>query len=196
VPWSAAERNGHIYEKYLELTLAAVKKIKIGAMKECPGDNPMGPMITTEARDKALDMIKDAVGKGARLLCGGSIPEGREKGGWLAPTLLADCTDDMRVFKEEQFAPILAVTSFTDLDDTLRRAVDTEYGLRSYLYSHDSRVIMKCFETFESGVVVVNNAPWASNLPHVGIKSSGVLVGTSSYGLSNYYNLKVLCLKP
>lgn len=185
-----------VYGKFLELTLAAVKKVKVGAMKENPAENLMGPMITAEARNKALDMIKDAVGKGARLLCGGGVPAGREKGSWLEPTLLADCQDTMRVFLEEQFAPILAVTSFDDLDDTLRRAVDTEFGLRSYLYSHDARVIAKCFETFESGVVVVNDAPWGSNLPHVGIKGSGVLVGTSSYGLNNYYNLRVLCVKP
>jgi succinate-semialdehyde dehydrogenase/glutarate-semialdehyde dehydrogenase len=185
-----------VYDRYLELTAEAIGKIKLGAMKEFPAESVMGPMITTEARDKALDMIKDAVGKGARVLCGGGIPQGREKGSWLEPTLLADCQDNMRVFQEEQFAPILAVTSFTDLDDTLRRAVDTEYGLRSYLYSHDSRVIGKCFEKFESGVIIVNGAGGGSNVPHVGIKGSGVLCGTSSYGLANYYDLRVLSMKP
>ncbi|SHI22097.1 succinate-semialdehyde dehydrogenase / glutarate-semialdehyde dehydrogenase [Sporobacter termitidis DSM 10068] len=185
-----------VYDRFLQLTADAVKKVKVGAMNEYPGENVMGPIITREARDKALAMIDDAVKKGARLLAGGTVPEGREKGNWLTPTLLADCADSMRVFQEEQFAPILAVTSFTDLDDTLRRAVDTEYGLRSYLYTHDARVIGKCFERFESGVIVVNNASGGPNVPHVGIKGSGVLCGTSSYGLNNYYDLRVLCLKP
>ena len=185
-----------VYDKYIELTLAAVKKVKIGAMKENPTESVMGPMITRDARDRALDMIHDAVDKGAELLCGGVVPRDRTEGNWLMPTLLTDCEDNMRVFQEELFSPILPVTSFTDLDDTLRRAVDTEYGLRSYLYSHDSRIIAKCFETFESGVVVVNNASGGANVPHVGIKGSGVLCGTSAYGLANYYDLKVMCLRP
>ncbi|MDR2665386.1 MAG: aldehyde dehydrogenase family protein, partial [Oscillospiraceae bacterium] len=185
-----------VYERYLALTVEAMKKIKLGSAPEKDGDVAMGPMIAENARARALDMIADAKAKGGRVLAGGGIPSDKPAGFWLEPTLIADCTDDMRVFAEEIFAPILAVTSFDDLDDTLRRAVDTEYGLYSYLYSHDARVIAKCFETFESGVVVVNNGGGGGNVPHIGIKGSGVLCGTSAYGLANYYDIRVFRIKP
>lgn len=185
-----------VYDRYLELTVKEAGKIGLGSVPEKEGGAVMGPMINAQARDRALDMIADAKAKGAKVLLGGGIPAGRESGYWLEPTVVADCTDDMRLFKEEIFGPVLAITSFTDLDDTLRRAVDTDYGLYSYLYTHDSRVIAKCFETFESGVVVVNNGGGGANVPHIGIKGSGVLCGTSAYGLDGYYDIHVFRIKP
>jgi succinate-semialdehyde dehydrogenase/glutarate-semialdehyde dehydrogenase len=185
-----------VHDRYVEHTVEAMKHVKLGAMREFGDESVMGPLITRDARDTAIEKIKEATDKGAKLLYGGTIPEGKTEGNWLTPAVLINCTDDMRVFNEEQFAPILAITAFDDLDDTLRRAVDTEYGLRSYLYTHDSRIIAKCFEAFESGVICVNDPPSGANVPHVGIKGSGVSCGTSAYGLLNYYDLKVLSLKP
>ncbi|MDR2502670.1 MAG: aldehyde dehydrogenase family protein [Oscillospiraceae bacterium] len=187
--------HADVYDKFLALALDVAKKYKLGSVPEADGDVMMGPMITPEARARALAMIDDAKAKGARVLCGGGIPAGRSAGNWLEPTIVADCADDMRLFAEEIFAPIVAVTSFTDLDDTLQRAINTEYGLYSYLYTHDARVIAKCFETFESGVTVVNNGAGGGNVPHIGIKGSGVLCGTSAYGLDSYYDIHVFRIK-
>ena len=80
--------------------------------------------------------------------------------------LLRDCTEDMRLSREEIFGPIIAVRSFADLDDVLAKANDTELGLASYFYGHNAKDIAKVFETIETGDVFINGGSGGANTPH------------------------------
>ena len=183
-----------IYEKFTQLVLEGVKKVPIGSMRD--EGRVMGPMINRGARDRMFELIDDAKAKGAKLLYGGEIPKGLEAGNFITPTLLVDCNDDMLVAAEEIFGPIIALQPYTDFEAALKAAINTEYGLTSYLWGHDARAIYRAFEVFESGEILINGARGGSHLPHVGIKQSGVGCDSSLWSLDEYYDLKRLSMIP
>jgi len=185
-----------VHDKFVTLLHRNIEKVKVGWGKEL-GD-VMGPQINKAARDRLLDLIKDATGRGANLIYGGKIPEGQTRGSFITPTLLDNVSDDARMCREEVFGPILPVCRFSDLDDVITRANDTEYGLCSYLFTHDSRVIAKVTHDLEFGEVHVNN-PGGGNfvpLPHIGIKESGVGCDGSQWSLEGYFWLRRFSIRP
>jgi succinate-semialdehyde dehydrogenase/glutarate-semialdehyde dehydrogenase len=182
-----------IYKQFTEYVLEAVKNVKLGSGRD---SGVMGPMINRAARDRMFDLIKDATSKGAKLLYGGEIPEGFEKGNFITPALLVDVNDSMLVSKEEIFGPIIPLQSYSDLDEALKLAIDSDYGLTSYIWGHDANAIFKAFEVFESGEVIVNGAGGGSHVPHVGIKQSGVGCDQSFFSLDEYYDIKRLSMVP
>ncbi len=188
--------HASIRERFVNLLLANIEKVQVGWGKEL-GD-VMGPQINKAARDRLLGLVKEATQKGARMVYGGKIPENLPKGSFIMPTLLDNVPDDTRLCREEVFGPILSVFGFSDLDDVIRRANDTDYGLVSYLFSHDSRVIAKVSDELAFGEVHVNN-PGGGNfvpLPHVGIKESGVGCDGSHWALKEYFWMRRISIRP
>ena len=167
----------------------------IGAGRDA-GEMVMGPMINKRERDRVLGLIADAKAHGARVLCGGDIPAGLEKGAYINPTLVADVTEDMRISREEIFGPVISVRAYTDFEDVLKKANDTEAGLTSYLYGHDARAIARAFEVLEFGELYVNGFSTGPMLPHCGVRESGVGCDASQWGLKEYFSLKRLSVKP
>ena len=102
----------------------------------------------------------------------------------------------MRVSREEIFGPIIALRPYSDLDEVLKLAVDTEYGLASYLWGHDARKLSKAFEALEFGEVFVNGAGGGAHLPHAGVKQSGVGCDSSRWSLEEYFDLRRIALVP
>jgi len=184
-----------LYERFLQLVAEKMDDVVVGQWKD-EGKIVMGPMINRDARDRMLALIDEAVAHGASVVKGGGIPEGKEAGHFVNPTLLRDVTDDMRVCKEEIFGPIIAVQPYRDYDAVLQQAIRTDMGLASYLFGHDARAITKAFETFESGDVFFNGASGNIQTPHVGIKQSGLGCDQSHWALDEYYHLKRVSLKP
>ncbi len=185
-----------IHDDFVKYLHHNIKQVKVGWGKLL-GD-VMGPQINKTARDRLLNLIQDAVEKGANIIYGGKIPEGLAKGSYIMPTLLDGVKDDTSLCREEIFGPILPVLSFSDLDDVIRRANDTDYGLVSYLFSHDSRVIAKVTEELEFGEVHVNNPGGGTfvPLPHVGIKESGVGCDGSFWALDEYFWMRRFSVRP
>ena len=112
--------------------------------------------------------------KGAKLETGGKIPEGKERGNWIEPTVLSGVTPEMRVFKEEIFGPVAPLLSFASDDEVLRLANHTEYGLASYIFTNNHKRIERFTEDLEFGEVQVNGVKYSIYLPHGGIKNSGI----------------------
>jgi len=185
-----------VHDEFVNLLRVNIEKVKVGWGKEL-GDI-MGPQINKAARDRLLDLTKDATSKGAKLVYGGKIPENLTKGSYIMPTLLDNVPDNTRLCHEEVFGPILPVYNFSDLDDVINRANDTEYGLVSYLFSHDSRVIARVTDELSFGEVHVNNPSGGSfvPLPHVGIKESGVGCDGSRWALDEYFWMRRLSIGP
>lgn len=183
-----------VYEEYLSKLEEGLKEVKCGSKHD--EGYIMGPMITRTARDRILELIEEAKGQGAALVCGGTIPQGLEAGNFITPALLRDVTEDMRVSKEEIFGPIIAVRSFTDLEDVLEKANDTDLGLASYFFGHDARDIAKAFETLQTGDVYINGGGGGAHTPHIGMKQSGIGCDQSKWSLEEYFQLKRVSMIP
>src|SRR6202020_1258138 len=111
---------------------------KLRAMKVKRGTEAgieVGPLIEANQRRKVADLVEDAVGRGARALVGGHARDGA--GYFYDPTVLADVPDDAELLKEEIFGPVAPVKGFTDEDEAIAAANDTEYGLVAYVYTSD-----------------------------------------------------------
>ncbi len=165
-----------IYEAFVEAAAA------------CASGVDMGPMITAEARDHVLEKVDEAVQKGATLVCGGSRVDG--VGYFMEPTILRDVDAQMRVACEEVFGPVLSILPFTDADDEIALANETSCGLAAYVFTKGLSRGLRAAEGIEAGSVCVNEPHYGVQLPHGGLKQSGVGKDCSRYSLEEYLTLK------
>jgi succinate-semialdehyde dehydrogenase/glutarate-semialdehyde dehydrogenase len=150
-----------------------------------------GPMIRRRALDNALRLIEDAGSKGARLLAGGERPEGHAKGYFLQPTVISDVPDEAAIMREEPFAPVAPIASFTTFDDVIARANATPFGLASYVFTHDSALAAETAEALEAGMVGINETLLATaEAPFGGVKESGFGREGGSLGILDYLTPK------
>ncbi len=153
----------------------------------------MGPMIRARAVDGALELIADAVKRGARLLTGGGRPAHLNKGHFLQPTVLADVSDDARIMVEEPFAPIAPIAPFTDEDDVIRRANALPFGLAAYVFTNDAERGQRTAEQLESGMVGINEVLLATaEAPFGGMKESGFGREGGALGIKDYLEPKYI----
>ena len=186
-----------IYDRFMERFVEETKKLVIDNGLENPSAN-LGPMVSKEALDKVLEHIEDAVKKGARIACGGKKPEGEKykKGFFFEPTIIVDVNHDMLIMQEETFGPAVGVMPFETIDEAIKLANDTRYGLAAYLYTNNVHVIRKVCEELECGSVGVNNVDVATfNVPYGGWKESGIGRELGREGLKEYLHLKHIKLE-
>ena len=150
----------------------------------------MFQMLTAKDRDRVLDLVKVAQQDGAEIVCGGKIPEQPAKGFFLQPTILRDVKPTMRLTCDEIFGPVLPVIRFTDDDDVIAMANDTEYGLAAYVYTTNLSRGLRAAAEIDAGSVCVNEVHYAVHLPHGGVKQSGVGKDCSRYSIEEYLTLK------
>jgi 1-pyrroline-5-carboxylate dehydrogenase len=154
-----------IYDQFLEKLIPRVKQIKVGS-PENP-DNFMGPVINRAAMKSILGYI-DVGKKEGRLVAGGNAV-GNE-GFFIEPTVIADISPKARIFQEEIFGPVLAVTKAKDFDDALAMANDSEFGLTGAVYSKNPKKIARAAEDFHVGNLYMNR------------KCTGAMVGAHPFG--------------
>jgi succinate-semialdehyde dehydrogenase/glutarate-semialdehyde dehydrogenase len=133
----------------------------------------VGPLIDDAARSKVTSLVQDAVDRGARVVVGGDQPEGA--GYFFAPTVLADVPTTAQMGHTEIFGPVAPVSTFTDDEEALALANDTEYGLVAYVYTRDLDRAFRTAERLETGMVGLNQG-LVSNpaAPFGGVKASGI----------------------
>ncbi|POR48181.1 succinate semialdehyde dehydrogenase [Paraburkholderia eburnea] len=181
--------HDNIYDAFVEKLAAASRKIKVGNGFET-GVN-QGPLIDDDAVAKVAKHVEDATSKGAKLVAGGQVAEGR----FVEPTVLADVTRDMLIAREETFGPVAAVFRFSDEAEVIELANDTEFGLASYFYSRDIGRIWRVAEALEYGMVGINTGLISNEVaPFGGVKQSGLGREGSKYGIDEYVELKYLCM--
>ncbi|QEO08689.1 NAD-dependent succinate-semialdehyde dehydrogenase [Protaetiibacter larvae] len=149
----------------------------------------IGPLIDDRAVAKADALVADAVARGAQLRTGGSALEG--PGTFYAPTVVADVAAGSDILREEIFGPVLAISTFTDEADAVRRANDTEYGLVSYVFTRDLARGQRMIDQLETGMMglnvgVVSNAA----APFGGVKQSGLGREGGLEGIHEYLDTK------
>jgi succinate-semialdehyde dehydrogenase len=153
----------------------------------------IGPLIGPKAVRKCLEHVEDALSKGARLLVGGKVhPAGPS---FFAPTVLADVEADMKIFREETFGPVAAITAFESDDEAVRLANDSEFGLAAYCFGTDLRRLWRTAEQLQYGMIGVNTARITGPpVPFGGIKQSGLGREGARQGLEEYTEIKYVCL--
>ncbi len=184
-----------VHKKVVDSFLAEVKTIATG-LKLAVGDDSkealMGPISNEDDANRMVDLVKDATSKGAELVLGGKRTG---VGYFFEPTILLGVTSEMRVYREEVFGPIMSIVPFDDSDDIVALANDTEYGLAAYVFCHDLDKTLYLSENIMAGSVSVNEPLYDYNLPHGGLKESGVGKDCSTYSLEEYYYVKRVSIK-
>lgn len=133
----------------------------------------VGPLVNADTRDKVAGFVADAVAKGARLCLGGELPKG--PGFFYPPTVLADVPDTADCVRDEIFGPVAALQTFTDEEEVIARANDTEYGLVAYVFTEDMRRGMRVCERLDYGMVGLNRGLVSDPAaPFGGTKQSGL----------------------
>jgi succinate-semialdehyde dehydrogenase/glutarate-semialdehyde dehydrogenase len=179
-----------IYDAFAERFAARVRDMKVG-----PGTEDgvvQGPLIDDAALLKVESHVADALGLGARILCGGSRHD--QGGNFFQPTVLADVTPAMRVAREETFGPVAPLFRFETEAEAVAMANDTEFGLAAYFYSRSLARSWRVGEALEYGMVGVNTGLISNEVaPFGGIKQSGIGREGSKYGIDDYLEIKYLC---
>jgi succinate-semialdehyde dehydrogenase / glutarate-semialdehyde dehydrogenase len=133
----------------------------------------LGPLVNAEGRDKVKALVEDAVNKGAKVLTGGEVPQG--KGYFYPATVLTGVPDGAAMLNEEIFGPVAAIQIFRSEDEVIRRANDTEYGLVAYLYTKDLSRGMRVSEKLDYGMIGLNRGLVSDPAaPFGGTKQSGI----------------------
>jgi len=133
----------------------------------------LGPLVNKEGRDKVIELVDDAVSKGAKVLTGGKTPSG--VGFFYPATVITNVPDDAKMLNEEIFGPVASIQTFTSEDEAIKRANDTEYGLVAYLYTKDISRGMRVSEKLDFGMIGLNRGLVSDPAaPFGGMKQSGL----------------------
>ncbi|AWL10746.1 Succinate-semialdehyde dehydrogenase (NAD(P)(+)) [Saliniradius amylolyticus] len=168
-------------------------KTKIRALRSGHGLEPvdMGPLISEQAAKNVHALVQDSLAEGAECLLGGDW----KGGAFYPPTLVTGVTESMPLAQEEIFGPVVAVLSFSDEQQAIELANQTEYGLASYFYSRDIGRVHRVANGLAFGMVGINEGAISNpTAPFGGIKQSGYGREGSKYGLDDYLNIQYRCL--
>ena len=155
--------------RFLDALVPLVEGLVVGDPLDEATD--VSALISAGERDRVQSWVDEAVGSGAEILAGGKVRED----GVLAPTVLGAVTPDMKVCASEVFGPVVGVATYSDLDDALRLANDSRYGLQAAIFTADLSDAMKAARTLDYGGVLVNEVPTfrADQQPYGGNRDSG-----------------------
>jgi succinate-semialdehyde dehydrogenase/glutarate-semialdehyde dehydrogenase len=167
---------------------------RMGALKVGRGvEADVGPLIDEKQRSKVVELVDDAVSRGARVLLGGHAIDG--PGYFFEPTVIVDVPDDARLLAEEIFGPVAPIATFSTEEQALAAANRTEYGLVAFLYTRDLARAIRVSEGIESGMVGLNQGVVSNPAaPFGGVKHSGFGREGGFEGIEEYLEIKYVAL--
>lgn len=169
-------------------TLADVSKLLTVGDPRDPG-TVVGPVISAAHRDRVEAHVAGGVVEGAEVIVGGVRPD-RDTGWFVSPTLLAGCTNQMAVARQEIFGPVVVIIPFDDEDEAIAIANESDYGLYDYVYTADVARALRLTSRLRAGNVGINTLARHPETPFGGFKQSGVGRDGGSYGLHAYSELQ------
>ncbi|MFD6303934.1 aldehyde dehydrogenase family protein [Streptomyces sp. NPDC060223] len=178
-----------VHDRLVEQLAVYATHLKVGDPRD-PG-TVVGPVISAAHRDRVESYVELGRKEGARVVAGGVRPP-LDRGFYVAPTLLADCTPDMRVVREEIFGPVVVVVPFEDEEEAITLANDSDYGLIDYVWSGDIARAFRVARRLRAGGVGVNTVGRNMEAPFGGFKKSGVGRDVGSYALHAYSEVQAI----
>ena len=175
----------------MKLLVQEARKVRVGD----PNDEAttMGPVANRPSFERIQRYIQSALDEGATLACGGpGRPQGLERGFFVQPTIFADVTPDMTIAREEIFGPVLAVMSYSNVDDAVDIANGTTYGLGGYVFGSNPDKDRSVCERLQAGRIFYNGDPGNMVAPMGGYKQSGNGRENGVFGLEEYLEVKAV----
>ena len=176
------------YDEVVGRLSALAPQLKIGDPTRA--DTVVGPVISAAQRGRIEEFIRIGAKDGGNVLVDGSRPPGLETGYYVGPTLIADCSNEMTVVREEVFGPVIVVVPFDDDDEAIAMANDSDYGLYDYVFSRDAARAYRAASELRCGHVGINTAQRNHEAPFGGFKLSGVGRDGGDFGIHAYTELQ------
>ena len=181
-----------VYAEFSEKFAAAMNAFKVGPGLESGVE--LGPMINEWAIKDIDTLVQDAKAKGSKILAGGAPLE--RTGYYYPPTVLSNVPSDANILREEVFGPVAPLVSFSDDDEAIHAANDTEYGLVAYLYTQDLKRGMAISERLDAGMIGLNRGLVSDPAaPFGGTKQSGLGREGSHEGMMEYMEKKYIAVE-
>ena len=182
-----------IYKEFVDKLVSRAKNLKIGSADNF--ETEFGPLVSIEHRNSVLKYIEKGKQEGAKLACGGFIPEINPKGAYLEPTIFVNVRNSMSIAQEEIFGPVLCVIPFTSMEEAIHIANDTKYGLAAMIWSKDLEKANKVARRLRCGTVWINTyGAFLNEVPFGGYKQSGFGRELGLAGLLEYTQLKHIAI--
>ncbi|WP_026406137.1 NADP-dependent succinic semialdehyde dehydrogenase [Actinomadura rifamycini] len=176
-------------DEFQELFVEAMRGKRVGDPMD--PDTDVGPLVGEDGRAGVEELVADAVGKGARVLCGGERPD--RPGWYYPPTVIADVTTEMRMFHEEVFGPVASLFRVRGVDTAIELANATGFGLGSNAWTRDDAERDRFVRELDAGQVFVNGMTTSyPELPFGGVKRSGYGRELSAEGMREFCNAKTV----
>lgn len=178
-----------IKEDFLKAVKAQFSSVKVGDPRE--EGTQVGPIISKKQFDQVQSYIDKGIEEGAELFYGGpGKPDGLEKGYFARPTIFINVDNHMTIAQEEIFGPVMSVITYNDVDEAIKIANDTKYGLAGYVIGNDKDTLHKVARSIEAGTVEINEAGRKPDLPFGGYKQSGLGREWGDYGIEEFLEVK------
>ena len=150
-----------------------------------------GPLVSKRQQESVSSFISSGIEEGATLVAGGEgFPDGLECGFYVKPTVFADVTPDMTIFREEIFGPVLSITTYSSEDEAIELANDSEYGLSGGVWSGDEERAIRVARRIRTGQVSINGGAFNVTAPFGGYKRSGLGRELGVHGLEEFLEIK------
>ncbi|QLL42912.1 NAD-dependent succinate-semialdehyde dehydrogenase [Sulfitobacter pontiacus] len=181
-----------VHDAFVDAFVTEMKKINMGD----PTDEnvQLGPLSSQDQFETVRDQVKESVDKGAKVLCGGEVPD--RTGAYYPATVLSDLKPGMPAFDDEIFGPVASIIRAKDDEEAMRLANDSRYGLGGGIFSKDEdRALKLAKEHFDTGMIRINSFGAADpNMPFGGVKDSGYGREHGGFGMKEFANAKAIFL--
>jgi acyl-CoA reductase-like NAD-dependent aldehyde dehydrogenase len=180
-----------IYDRFIADFVEKTKRIKLGDSMDY--ETQMGPLISGQQRKRVLSYVEKAISCGAKILCGGKIPDSPalKKGFFFEPTVFSGVSPKMSIFKEEVFGPVVCINKFSDVNEAIELANNTDFGLAASIWTQDTKKAEALAGKINAGTAWINTyGMFYHELPFGGFKQSGFGKELGREGFLEYARLK------
>jgi len=183
-----------VQKRFTEVAVECARNLKLG--NGLDEGTEVGPMFEKRGLEQTAALVDDARKHGAKVLTGGARSERFERGYFFEPTVLSNLSPDARILTDEPFAPVMPLLDFSKIDDVIKAANNTRYGLAAYVFTNDLTVAWRMAEGLEAGIIGINDpVPATPQSPFGGMKESGLGRELGHEGLEAYLETKAVSYK-